>query len=131
MRRIPVVLALSFAVAVAGCAARKGGATGESATRSRRDPSVVDSVELWSSTAGTVYDLVSSTRADWLLPRGGPQANRSPELGIWIEGQLRTRPTSFLTTIRPVDIKRIRRLSPTESLHTYSWPWGGLVVTPR
>jgi hypothetical protein len=130
MRRIPVFLALAFAVAVAGCAARRG-VSGESATRSRRDPSVVDSAELWSSTAGTVYDLVSSTRADWLLPRGGPQANRSPELGIWVEGQLRTRPTSFLTTIRPVDIKRIKRLSPTESLHTYSWPWGGLVITTR
>jgi hypothetical protein len=130
MRRIYVVLVAAIAVAAAGCTARSK-AAGDSATRSRRDPSVVDSVELWSSTAGTVYDLVSSTRADWLLPRGGPQANRSPELGIWIEGQMRTRPTSYLTTIRPVDIKRIKRLSPTESLHTYSWPWGGLVLTPR
>lgn len=130
MRRIYVVIVVAIAVAAAGCTARSK-AAGDTATRSRRDPSVVDSVELWSSTAGTVYDLVSSTRADWLLPRGGPQANRSPELGIWIEGQMRTRPTSYLTTIRPVDIKRIKRLSPTESLHTYSWPWGGLVLTPR
>jgi hypothetical protein len=130
MRRIYVVFVVALAVAAAGCTARSK-AAGDTATRSRRDPSVVDSVELWSSTAGTVYDLVSSTRADWLLPRGGPQANRSPELGIWIEGQIRTRPTSYLTTIRPVDIKRIKRLSPTESLHTYSWPWGGLVLTPR
>lgn len=131
MRRTTVVLALVFATVAAGCATKGGVASGSSASRSRRDPSVMDSTELRNGNFGTVYDAVSVLHADWLLPRGGPTGQRSPELGIWIEGQLRTRPVDFLKTIRPVDIKSLRRLSPTESLHTYSWPWGGLVITPR
>ena len=130
MRRFSAVLALTIAVAVVACAP-KYSAGGSTATRRDRDRSVIDSTELRGGNYSTVYDAVSALHADWLLPRGGPQGQRSPELGIWIEGQTRARPVDFLRTLRPVDIRQVRRLSTTESLHTYSWPWGGLVITLR
>jgi hypothetical protein len=37
----------------------------------------------------------------------------------------------YLRNLRPADIRQVRRLATTESLHTYSWPWGGLVLTLR
>ena|SRR5689334_4781506 len=131
MRRITVFFVFAFAVVAAGCAAKSGAAGGGTAARTRKDPTIMDSTELRSCNCSTVYDAISQLHADWLLPRGGPQANRAPELGVWIEGQLRTRPASFLRDLRPTDIKQVKRLSQTESLHTYSWPWGGLVLTPR
>jgi hypothetical protein len=136
--RLPVraLLAIVVAGATAACAKKSATDSAASPTTSasasqRRDPSVMDSTELRGGNYSTVYDAVSAKHADWLLPRGGPQAGRPPELGIWIEGQLRTRPVEYLRSIRPVDIMSIRRLSMTEALHTYSWPWGGLVITLR
>jgi hypothetical protein len=130
MRRLSALFSLALAVAAAGCVQKGYTPAGTAAARDR-DRSVMDTTELRGGNFSTVYDAVAALHADWLLPRGGPQGQRSPELGIWIEGQMRARPVDFLKTIRPVDIRQLRRLSTTESLHTYSWPWGGLVVTLR
>jgi len=129
MRRISVALAIAFVVALAACGpkAPNAGTSGP-----RRDPSVMDSTELRSGSFSTVYDAVSALHADWLLPRGGVSTGgRTPELGVWVEGQMRARPADFLKTIRPIDIKQLRRLTISEALQTYNWPWGGLVVTLR
>lgn len=92
----------------------------------------MDSTELRGGNFSTVYDAVSGLHADWLLPRGGPgTGGRAPALGVWIEGQTIARPADFLKTIRPIDIKQLRRLTISEALQTYNWPWGGLVVTLR
>ena len=122
------LLCLTVAIGIAACTKK----TEEGTTAGpRRDPSIMDSTELRDGNYSTVYDALMARHPDWLLPRGGPQAGRPPELGVWIEGQLRTRPVDYLKTIRPVDIKQVKRLSITEALHTYSWPWGGVVLTPR
>jgi hypothetical protein len=121
------LLFVVFTALVGACA--KNSASGSSTPR--RDRSVMDSTELRAPRFSTVYDAVSALRGDWLLARGGPSGGRMPEVGVWIEGQMRTRGVDFLKTIRPVDIKQIKRLSTTESLHSYNWPWGGLVITPR
>ena len=133
MRRFPALLAVAFAVTIAACASKSAGtASGGSATGSRRaDPTVLDSTQLRSGNFATVYDAIRQLKADWLLPRGGPQAGRPPELGVFVEGQLRNRGIAYLQSIRPVDIVKVRRLSITESTNTYSWPWGGLVITTR
>jgi hypothetical protein len=111
---------------IASCAS-----TGGSGTRTRRNSSVMDTTELRSHDFATVLDAISALRADWLLPRGGPSGQRNPELGVWLEGSTRSVGVAYLRNLRPIDVKQVRRLSTTESLHTYSWPWGGLVITPR
>jgi hypothetical protein len=129
MRRISVVLAIAFAVVLAACGPKSS--TARSSTP-RRDPSIMDTTELRGGNFATVYDAVSALHADWLLPRGGPgTGGRAPALGVWIEGQQRANPADFLKTIRPVDIRQLRRLTISEALQTYNWPWGGLVVTLR
>jgi hypothetical protein len=130
MRRFPALLVIALSLAVAACAARNT-ASGGTASASQRDRSLIDSMELRASRASTVYDLISSTRSDWLLARGGPSGGRMPELGVWADASQRTYGAEWLKTIRPNDIRSVRRLSPTESLHSYNWPWGGLVVTTR
>jgi hypothetical protein len=117
-----------FVMAVGACAAKSSDGTG---TTRRSDPSIMDSTELRSNDYSTVYDAISARRANWLLPRGGPTGSRAPELGVWIEGSTQPRGVAFLRNLRPIDIRQVRRLSTTESLHTYSWPWGGLVITLR
>ncbi|HET9425758.1 MAG TPA: hypothetical protein VFO55_10335 [Gemmatimonadaceae bacterium] len=133
MRAIPIRpairaggFALLLAIAVA-CAARDPG-TG---TTPRRDSSIMDTTDLRSHDYSTVYDAISRQHADWLFPRGGPVGGQRPVLGVWIEGNMRSMGVDYLRTLRPVDVRQVRRLSTTESLHTYSWPWGGLVITLR
>lgn len=133
MRRFSALLVIALVVIVAACAAKSTDATasGAKATASRRDPSVMDSTQLRGSEYTSVYDAISRQHADWLLPRGGPSGGRNPELGVWIEGQTRSRGVDYLKTLRPADVVKIRRLSITESTGSYSWPWGGLVITQR
>src|SRR4051812_45747941 len=130
MRRYPALLAIALAVATAACASKSATASGGTAT-ARRDPSVLDSTQLRGGNYSNVYDAIQTLHADWLMPRGGPTAGAQPQLGVWIDGQTRNRGVDYLKTIRPVDIIKIRRLSITESTSSYSWPWGGLVVTTR
>jgi hypothetical protein len=130
MRRLPALLILAFAIATAACAANK--AADGTSTRSRRaDPSVLDSSQLRNGNFSTVYDAIRQLHADWLLPRGGPSGGRVPELGVFVEGQMRNRGVTYLQSLRPIDIIKVRRLSITESTNSYSWPWGGLVITAR
>jgi hypothetical protein len=125
IRAAAIALALAFAAA---CAAR----INPDGTRSApRDRSVMDTTELRSPNFSTVYDAISAQHADWLLPRGGPVNGVNPTLGVWIEGSLRSLGVDYLRNLRPADIRQVRRLATTESLHTYSWPWGGLVLTLR
>lgn len=111
---------------VVGCASRTGGSTD-----TRRNPSVMDTTDLHSRDYSTLFDAISALRPDWLLPRGGPTGTQNPQLGVWLEGSTRSVGVGYLRNLRPLDVRRVRRLSTTESLHTYSWPWGGLVITPR
>lgn len=98
----------------------------------RRNTEIMDSTELRSDMSfSTLYDVISAKHANWLLPRGGPQGQRLPELGVWINSAYRTVGVDYLRSLRPADVREVRRLSTTESLHTYSWPWGGLVITLR
>ena len=122
------LLFVVLAIAAAACAKNT---TAGGASAPRRDRSIMDTVELRDPRFSTVYDAISALHGDWLLARGGPSGGRMPELGVWIDGQMRTRGVDYLKTIRPVDIKQVKRLSTTESLHSYNWPWGGLVITPR
>jgi hypothetical protein len=131
MRRLPTLLIIALAITAAACASKSRSASGGTATANRRDRSVMDSTELRDPSFSTVYDAISRLHADWLLPRGGPSGGRAPALGVFVEGQLRDRGVSFLQSLRPVDVKQVRRLTTTESLNTYSWPWGGLVITTR
>ena len=128
MRRFPAFLALAFAAALAACAAKT---TDGTTPAPRRDNTVMDTTELRAGSYSTVYDVISARHADWLMARGGPQGARQPELGVWIDGQVKTRGVDFLRSLRPQDIKQVKRLSTGESLHAYSWPWGGLVITLR
>jgi hypothetical protein len=130
MRRFPALLAIALVVATAACGAKSTTAAGGTAT-ARRDPSVLDSAQLRGGNFGTVFDAIRQLHADWLLPRGGPSGGRAPALGVWIEGQTRDRGVEYLKSIRPIDVIKVRRLSITESTNSYSWPWGGLVVTTR
>lgn len=130
MRRFPALLAIALVVATAACGAKSATAAGGTAT-ARRDPSVLDSAQLRGGNFGTVFDAIRQLHADWLLPRGGPSGGRVPALGVWIEGQTRDRGVEYLKSIRPIDVIKVRRLSITESTNSYSWPWGGLVVTTR
>lgn len=123
--RAAIVIA---AVAVAAACTHP---SGTSSRAPRRDPSIMDSTELRDGNYSTVHDAISATRADWLLARGGPSGTRRPELGVWIEGTTRSVGVAYLRNLRPIDIRQVRRLTTTESLHTYSWPWGGLVITLR
>lgn len=129
----PLALRTGLLILAMALAAACGSATknADGTPRVRRNPSVMDSTELRGGGFNTVFDAISALRADWLLPRGGPSGGRAPELGVWLEGQQRSQGVAYLRNIRPIDIKQVRRLSTTESLHTYNWPWGGLVITPR
>src|SRR6185436_1477792 len=131
MRRFPALFALALVISAGACAKKTATAAGGSAPTARRDPSVMDSTQLRGSDFTSGYDAVMRLHADWLLPRGGPANGRVPELGVWIEGQIRSRGVDFLKTLRPADVKQVRRLSITESTNSYSWPWGGLVITTR
>lgn len=133
LNRFALRALLFFAVVATAAACAKSGPSGASggASTPRRDRSIMDTSELRDPRFSTVYDAISQLHADWLLARGGPSGGRLPELGVWIEGQMRTRGIDYLKTIRPIDIKQVKRLSTTESLHSYNWPWGGLVITPR
>ena|SRR5689334_22958337 len=131
MRRLPALLAIALTVVSAACASKSATASGGTATAARRDPSVLDSAQLRGGNFSTVYDAIRQLHADWLLPRGGPSGGRAPALGVWIDGQTRDRGVDYLKTIRPIDIIKVRRLSITESTNSYSWPWGGLVITAR
>jgi hypothetical protein len=130
MRRFPSLLVIAIGIASAACAAKSTTASGGTAT-ARRDPSILDSTQLRGGDFSNVYDAISRLHADWLLPRGGPSGGRLPELGVWVEGQMRSRGVDYLKTLRPIDIIKVRRLSITESTNSYSWPWGGLVITAR
>ena len=132
MRRFPALLAIALALVSAACASKSATtASGGAATATRRDPTIIDETELHAGGYATVYDLIRSTRADWLLARGGPSGGQAPQLGVWTDASQRSRGVDYLKTISPRDIKRVKRLSPTETLHSYSWPWGGLVITSR
>jgi hypothetical protein len=134
MRRFPALLAIALVAANAACASKNpssGTASGGAATAARRDPTVIDEAELHGGTHASVFDLIRSTRADWLLARGGPSGGQMPQLGVWTDASQRSRGVDYLRTISPKDIKRVKRLSTTETLQSYNWPWGGLVVTSR
>lgn len=120
-----------FLVAIVMSAACAAKSTSASGTTARRDSEVMDSTDIRGHNYSTVYDAISAQHANWLLPRGGPTGQRAPELGVWIGGRTTSVGVEYLRQMRPVDVKEIRRLSTTESLHTYSWPWGGLVITLR
>jgi hypothetical protein len=129
MRRISAALAIAFVLVLAACAPKS---TAARPATTRRDASVMDSTELRGGNFATVYDAVSALHADWLLPRGGVSTGgRMPALGIFIEGQMRAQQVDFLKTLRPNDIRQLRRLTISEALQTYNWPWGGLVITLR
>ena len=129
---LPAVRLSAFivaAVALVACAATpKDTAT---TTAARRDNSIMDSTELRGHNYSTVYDAISALHSDWLLARGGPTANQTPAVGVFVDGSRRARDVSYLRELRPSDVKLVRRLAPTESLHTYSWPWGAIVITSR
>jgi hypothetical protein len=133
MRRFPVFFAIALVAVSAACASKTatGTASGGTATTTRRDPTVIDAAELHSTTHASVFDLIRTTRADWLLARGGPSGGQMPQLGVWTDASQRSRGVDYLKTIGPKDIKRVKRLSTTETLHSYNWPWGGLVLTTR
>jgi hypothetical protein len=134
MKPTRALLLISLAAGIAACASKSSGTTtasGGTATAARRDPSVLDSTQLRSGNYSTVFDAIQRIHADWLLPRGGPSGGRNPELGVFVEGQVRNRGVEYLKSLRPVDVMKIRRLTITESTGSYNWPWGGLVVTSR
>jgi len=130
MRRFNSLFAIALAITSAACASKGATASGGTAT-ARRDPSVMDSTQLRTGEFTSVYDALSRLHADWLLARGGPANSHAPELGVWVEGQMRNRGVDYLKTLRPIDVIKVRRLSITESTTSYSWPWGGLVLTTR
>lgn len=119
----------SFLVIAAACTARPR--EGGTAAAPRRDRSIMDTTELRNPSFSTVYDAISALHPDWLLPRGGPVNGVSPTLGVWIEGNTRSFGVGYLRNLRPIDIRQVRRLATTETLHTYNWPWGGLVISLR
>ena len=134
MRRFPALLVIALAVVSGACASRSATsstASGGTASTARRDPTVIDEAELHAGTHATVFDLIRSTRADWLLARGGPSGGQAPQLGVWTDASQRSRGVDYLKTISPRDIKKVKRLSTTETLSSYNWPWGGLVLTTR
>jgi hypothetical protein len=118
-------------VTAAACASKSATASGSSAAKSRRDPSVMDSSMLWYGNYGTVYDALTAQHSDWLLARGGPSGGRLPEVGVWLDASQRSRGVDFLKSVRPTDIRSVKRLSPTETLSSYNWPWGGLLIRSR
>jgi hypothetical protein len=131
MRRVPALLAIALVVGSAACASKSATASGGTATAARRDPTVIDEAELHSGSYASVFDLIRTTRADWLLARGGPSGGQMPQVGVWTDASQRSRGVDYLKSISPKDIKRVKRLSTTETLHSYNWPWGGLVLTTR
>lgn len=126
-----MILRLAFVAAGVSLIVACGPKSTTTSTAPRRNTSIMDTTELRGHNYSTVWDAISAQHADWLLPRGGPSGGLSPQLGVWIEGSVRNMGADYLRNLRPVDIRQVRRLSTTESLHTYSWPWGGLVITLR
>jgi hypothetical protein len=127
LRRLAVQLtiALSIGAAVIAC-----GATASGTARPRVDNTRMDTTELRGHGYGSVYDAVSARHADWLQARGGTTDGvRAPVVGVFIEGSTRPYELSYLKEVRPEEIRMVRRLSPSESLQTYSWPWGAIVIT--
>src|SRR4051794_40011894 len=104
MRRFPTLLAIAFAAALAACAAKT---TDGTKPAPRRDNTIMDTTELRTGAYSTVFDAISARHADWLMARGGPQGTRTPELGVWIDGQVKTRGVDFLRSVRPQDIKQV------------------------
>ena len=131
MKRFPALLAIALVVGSTACASKGATASGGAATTARRDPTVIDQAELHGGTHATLFDLIRTTRADWLLARGGPSGGQMPQVGVWTDASQRSRGVEYLKTISPKDVKRVKRLSTTETLHSYAWPWGGLVLTTR
>jgi hypothetical protein len=139
MRPTRALIALSLAAGLAACASKATTAaegTPASASRApRRDPSIMDTTEFRTGEFSTIYDAISRKHSDWLMVRGGA-TNATPggqtqSVGVWVDGSMRNRGIQYLKDTRPIEVKLIKHLSPTESLHTYSWPWGGIVVTLR
>lgn len=91
----------------------------------------MDTTDFRGRNYGSIYDAISAQHADWLLPRGGPVNSQLPMLGVFVEGSMRSRGIEYLRELRPVDVVAVRRLSATESLHSFQWPWGGLLLTLR
>lgn len=120
----------SAAVVAVACAA---GPKSDTGPRTRNDPSRMDSTELMGHNYSTVYDAVLAAHADWLVPRGGgisPMGD-APTVGVYVEGQMRNLTVSYLRGIRPIEVKGIRHMTTSESLGSFGWPWGAIVIIPR
>jgi hypothetical protein len=134
MRFVPLagIRAAVVAVAVTLAAACMRHSDPVTESGPRRNTEIMDSTDLRTDMSfSTLYDVINAKHANWLLPRGGPLGQQNPELGVWINTAYRTVGVDYLRSLRPADVREVRRLSTTESLHTYSWPWGGLVITLR
>jgi hypothetical protein len=123
------MICLSVAVVTIACGAVPQGNTGPS---TRVDLTRMDTTELRGHNYATVYDAISVKHADWYVPRGGPvNGVDAPSVGVFFEYQRRNLGLSYLHDLRPEDVKGVRHLSPTESLSSFSWPWGAIVITLR
>ena len=132
MRAARVAIPFVAVICLVACAgANHGSVTGTAATPVR-DPSRMDTTELVGFT--NLYDAIASRRSDWLRPVGGYRGTGStPGVGVFIQGQSIGHPVDYMRELRPGEITAIRRIPPSESLHTYGfdWAWGGIVVTMR
>jgi hypothetical protein len=126
------LLLTGLMVAASACASTaKPTVDGQRAT-ARKDPSVMDSTDLRNKGFQTLYDAIAGQRGDWLIPRGGVgPGGQQPTLGVFIGTSVRSMGVDYLRAIRPADVATVRRLSQSDALHNYNWPWTALVITPR
>jgi hypothetical protein len=123
---------LACTIGVAACASGSA-ASGRSVNTTPSDRSRFESTEFRGRGFSNMYDAVASQRSDWLRPVGGDRGTGgTPVVGVFVEGQRRSYDFDYLRQLRPEDVKLLRRIPPSESLHTYGfdWAWGAIVITP-
>jgi hypothetical protein len=125
-------------VTATACASGGSSAAGNNVVQSgnpRADRSRMDTLEFRNKSFRTIYDAIRATHPDWLNVTGGstsikPSGQNTPTLGIFIEGQNRSQPMEYLTRLTPEEVISVRRISASEALSMYGWPWTGVIVTP-